>query len=108
MDWTAQAFVRCLILALTYAAIAFEERVIRFVDRPTAALAGAVAMVLLGGFPLDKPLSSLDAQTLLFLLGMIIFVAVLGQAGLFTRMISWFLSLPGLKPWGSLTICGSR
>jgi Na+/H+ antiporter NhaD/arsenite permease-like protein len=52
-------------------------------NRPAASLLGAVAMVALAGMPLDEAYASIDADILVFLLGLMIVVAYLEEARFF-------------------------
>ena len=53
--------------------------------RPAAALAGAVAMVTVGGLPLATAYASIDLDVLAFLLGVLLLVGYLELAGVFER-----------------------
>lgn len=52
-------------------------------NRPAASLLGAVAMVLLGGLPLGEAYAAIDMDVLVFLLGVMILVGYLEEAGFF-------------------------
>jgi Na+/H+ antiporter NhaD/arsenite permease-like protein len=71
------------IFAVTYALV--SARRLRWVPlgRPTAALAGAVLMVLVAGFPAEEAFRAVDHATLALLLGMMGIVAYLARAGFF-------------------------
>ena len=92
MTWTFPAIASLLIFVLTYVLISVHR--IRFfnLDRPSAALAGAVLMVLLGIVPFDEALrGAINWETILLLLGMMIVVAYLKLARFFEFVSTWIL-----------------
>src|SRR5579864_3950319 len=96
MTWTFQVFASLLIFVSTYVLISVHR--IRFLnlDRPSAALAGAVLMVLLGVVPFDEALrSAVNWETILLLLGMMIVVASLKLTRFFEFVSTWILSRAG-------------
>ncbi|HLY75045.1 MAG TPA: SLC13 family permease [Planctomycetota bacterium] len=96
MTWTFQGFASLLIFIATYVLISVHR--IRFLnlDRPSAALAGAVLMVLLGVVPFDEALrSTINWETILLLLGMMIVVAILKLACFFEFVSAWILIRAG-------------
>jgi Na+/H+ antiporter NhaD/arsenite permease-like protein len=81
-----------VIFALTYVAIAAGRLPLLGVDRPTAALCGAVAMVALGGLELDDAMAAIDLHVIALLLGVMIIAAYLRQAHFFRFGAWWVLT----------------
>ncbi|MDO8751871.1 MAG: SLC13 family permease [Dehalococcoidia bacterium] len=77
-----------IILAFTYVGITFTRLPRVNIDRPAAALAGAVAMILLGVLTFDEAVQAVDFHTLALLLGMMLLIAVLQHAGFFVVLAS--------------------
>ncbi len=71
-----------LIFALTYLLISLGENSPRKLDRPTAALLGAVLMVMTGSLSRTEAAVAIDLSTLAVLFGMMTLLAVLMQSGL--------------------------
>jgi len=71
-----------VIFALTYLLISLGENSPRKLDRPTAALLGAVLMVMTGCLTRHEAAVALDLSTLAVLFGMMVLLAVLTQSGL--------------------------
>lgn len=86
-----------VILALTYVGVAVTRLPRVNVDRPSAAFTGAVLMVLLGVLSFDAAMQEIDFHIIGLLLGMMLLVAVLKQAGFFTYLASRLLSI-GTSP----------
>jgi len=81
-----------VIFALTYALIAGLRVPGLALDRPAAALLGAVAMVVLGVVPGEEALrDGINHDTIVLLLGMMLVSAFLGASGLFRRLSWWTL-----------------
>jgi Na+/H+ antiporter NhaD/arsenite permease-like protein len=76
------------IFALTYLAVAAGRLPFLSVDRPAAALLGAVLMVAAGVLAPGEAGGAVNGDTLGLLLGMMILSAYLGEAGFF-RWASW-------------------
>lgn len=77
---------RLAVFAVTYLFVAFPDLGARAglrLTRPAAALAGAVAMVTLGGLPLQEAYAAIDLDVLAFLLGVLLLVGYLEGAGAF-------------------------
>jgi len=74
------------ILLVTYIGVAFTRLPRVNIDRPSAAFAGAVLMVLLGVLTVDEALAAIDFNTLALLLGMMIIISVLKKDGFFTLL----------------------
>jgi Na+/H+ antiporter NhaD/arsenite permease-like protein len=71
-----------VIFALTYLLISLGENSLRKLDRPTAALLGAVLMVKTRSLTRHEAAVALDLSTLAVLFGMMVLLAVLMQSGL--------------------------
>lgn len=76
MHWIA-----LVILIATYVGIAFTRLPGIRIDRPVAALAGAVATVAFGVLPFDGAIAAIDFHTIGLLLGMMLVVASLDRLG---------------------------
>ena len=68
------------IFALTYVLISLGENSPRKLDRPTAALLGAVLMVMTGSLTRGEAAAALDFSTLAVLFGMMVLLTVLMQS----------------------------
>lgn len=77
-----------VIFTLTYLAVAAGRFPLLSVDRPAAALLGAVLMVAAGVLAPAQGAAAVNGETLGLLLGMMILTAYLGEAGFF-RWASW-------------------
>ncbi|MBM4406545.1 MAG: anion transporter [Chloroflexi bacterium] len=84
-----------LIFALTYLGIAFNRVPKVNIDRPTAALIGATLMVLAGVLTFDEAVAAVNFDTIALLLGMMMLVVVLQQAGFFTLLAVKTVSATG-------------
>lgn len=73
---------RLAIFALTYLLLAAQRVPWLRVDRPGAALIGAVAMITVGGLPLSDAYAAIDLDVLVFLFGVMLLTAYL-EAGHF-------------------------
>ena len=71
------------IFLATYILIAVESGRGSHLDRTAAAFCGAVAMVLVGAVPLTEAYESINWDTLIFLLGIMILVAHFQISGFF-------------------------
>ena len=80
-----------LIFALTYFFIAVQRVRWLHLNRPAAALLGAVAMVAFGGLPLAEAYRAIDLDVLVFLLGLMILVGHLEVGGFFEWTADWLL-----------------
>lgn len=80
--------VAVLVFALTYLAVAAGRFPYLSLDRPAAALLGAVLMVAAGVLSPAEAGAAVNGETLGLLLGMMIISAYLGEAGFF-RWASW-------------------
>jgi Na+/H+ antiporter NhaD/arsenite permease-like protein len=96
MTWTFSAVASLVIFVATYLLISVHR--IRFfnLDRPSAALAGAVLMVAAGVVPFDEALrGAINWETILLLLGMMVVVAYLKLARFFEFVSTWILIRAG-------------
>src|ERR1700733_5003328 len=76
-------WVPVAIFLITYLLIAIESGRGSHLDRTASAFCGAVAMVLARVIALDKVYETIDWNTLVFLLGMMILIAHFQMAGFF-------------------------
>ncbi len=72
-----------LIFAATYVAIGVGRLPGLRIDRPSASLGGALAMVAAGVVPLERAYRAVDLSTLALLLGLMLLAANLARAGFF-------------------------
>lgn len=79
-----------IIFVLTYLAIASRTLPLIRLDRPAAALCGAVAMVALGVLDLDEAYRAIDLHVIALLLGVMIIAAYLTEAHVF-RFTAWWV-----------------
>jgi Na+/H+ antiporter NhaD/arsenite permease-like protein len=63
-------------------------------NRPAAALLGAVGMVTIGALPFADAYASIDLDVLVFLLGLMILVGHLELGGFFEAAAAWMLRVP--------------
>jgi Na+/H+ antiporter NhaD/arsenite permease-like protein len=78
------------IFVVTYVAIAGLRLPYVLVDRPAAALIGAVAMVAFGVLSVDEAYAAVHMDTVALLLGMMVIAAYLTEAAFF-RHIAWLV-----------------
>ncbi len=91
-----------LIFALTYIIISAQKMKWHRLDRPSGSLLGAVLMVLCGVMTLDEAYRSIDFNTILLLLGMMILIAYLKIANCF-KYLSYLLISHAKSPF--LLLC---
>lgn len=74
-----------VVFTITYLVIA--SRQFRWVglDRPAGALVGAVAMVVVGGLPMEAALQAIDLHVIILLFGVLVIAAYLHEAQFFRR-----------------------
>lgn len=84
-----------LIFAFTYALISVQKLRRFHHDRPSAALFGAVMMVIAGVLSLNEAYHAINMDTILLLLGMMILVAYLKVARFFLWISHWVLTSAG-------------
>jgi Na+/H+ antiporter NhaD/arsenite permease-like protein len=75
--------VRLLIFGATYLLIAAQQIPGMRVSRPSAALLGAVAMVVFGKLPLREAYAAIDLDVIVFLLGVLVLTGYLELGGFF-------------------------
>ena len=84
-----------LIFALTYALISGRRLKVLPLNRPAAALLGAVLMVVLGVITPEQAYRAVDYNTLVLLLGMMLIAAYLHLAGFFSWAADFILRRAG-------------
>jgi Na+/H+ antiporter NhaD/arsenite permease-like protein len=72
-----------VVFVLTYLVIASRQLHWLGLDRPAGAVVGAVAMVLVGGLPMDAALHAIDLHVVTLLFGILLIAAYLQEAGFF-------------------------
>jgi Na+/H+ antiporter NhaD/arsenite permease-like protein len=72
-----------VVFCVTYLLIASRQLRFLRLDRPAAALVGAVAMVLVGGLPVDAALHAVDLHVIILLFGVLVIAAYLQEAQFF-------------------------
>ena len=77
------ATTRLVILIVTYLLIAVQQVPMLRLNRPAAALLGAVAMVTIGGLPLREAYGAISADVMVFLLGVLLLTGFLEEGGFF-------------------------
>jgi Na+/H+ antiporter NhaD/arsenite permease-like protein len=79
------------IFALTYVMISLQKIHFLNLDRPSAAMTGAILMVVCGILPLNEAYQGISFDTLALLLGMMVTIAYLEEAGFFGYASAWIL-----------------
>lgn len=99
-----------VIFALTYAAVAGQRLPFVLVDRPAAALCGAVAMVATGVLTTEEAYAAIHLDTLLLLLGVMVIAAYLMEAAFF-RTTAYFVLTRARSArsllWGLVFVAGA-
>lgn len=72
-----------VVFCLTYLVIASRQLHWVGLDRPAGAIVGAVAMVVVGGLPMDAALAAIDLHILVLLFGVLVIAAYLQDARFF-------------------------
>lgn len=72
-----------VVFCVTYMLIASRQLRFLRLDRPAASIVGAVAMVIVGGLPMQHALDAIDLHVLLLLFGVLVIAAYLQQAQFF-------------------------
>ncbi len=72
-----------VVFCLTYLVIASRQLHFLKLDRPAGAVVGAVAMVIVGGLPMELALRAIDLHVLLLLFGVLVIAAYLQEAQFF-------------------------
>src|ERR1044071_8261526 len=91
MTSAQKEIVAVAIFALTYLLISGRRLKLLPLNRPAAALLGAVLMVACGVMTPDQVYRSVDYDTLVLLLGMMLISAYLFLAGFFDWAADWIL-----------------
>jgi len=79
-----------VVFTLTYLVIASRQLHWIGLDRPAGAVVGAVAMVVVGGLPMDAALRAIDLQVVILLFGILVIAAYLAEARFF-RLTTYFV-----------------
>jgi Na+/H+ antiporter NhaD/arsenite permease-like protein len=79
-----------VLFAATYLCIAGRPLPFLHIDRPAAALVGAVAMVAAGVLTIDQAFAAIDLQVLALLLGVMVIASYLAEAKFF-RYTAWLV-----------------
>jgi Na+/H+ antiporter NhaD/arsenite permease-like protein len=97
------------IFALTYLAIAGVTIPFVRLDRPSAAMIGAAAMVAVGGLPIARAYAAIDLDVICLLVGMMILAAYLAEARFF-RTAAWLVTTRARSArsllWGLVFVAG--
>jgi Na+/H+ antiporter NhaD/arsenite permease-like protein len=72
-----------VVFCVTYLVIASRQLQFLKLDRPAGATIGAVAMVVIGGLPMDAALHAIDLHVLVLLFGVLLIAAYLQEARFF-------------------------
>jgi Na+/H+ antiporter NhaD/arsenite permease-like protein len=72
-----------VVFCLTYLVIASRQLHFLKLDRPAGAIVGAVAMVIVGGLPMDLALRAIDLPVIILLFGMLLIAAYLQESQFF-------------------------
>src|SRR5881227_2324295 len=91
MNSTQKEIVALSIFTFTYLAISGRRLKILPLNRPAAALLGTVLMVACGVITPEEAYRSIDYDTLVLLLGMMLISAYLFLAGFFDWAADWIL-----------------
>ena len=78
-----------VVFTLTYLVIASRQLHWVGLDRPAGAVVGAVAMVVVGGLPMDAALQAIDLHILTLLFGVLLIAAYLHEAQFFRPPPTW-------------------
>jgi Na+/H+ antiporter NhaD/arsenite permease-like protein len=101
--------VALIIFGLSYLLIAGQRLPWLRLDRPAAAMCGAVAMVAAGVLDFDQALAAVDLRVLALLLGVMIVAGYLAEAGFF-RFAAWWILTRARSPrsllWGLVFVAG--
>ncbi len=95
MTWTFPAIASLAVFVGTYVLISLQS--IRFLnlDRPSASLLGALAMIFCGVLTLGEAYRAVNLDTIALLLGMMIVVAYLKLCRFFEFVSTWILRVSG-------------
>ena len=90
--------VAAIILVLTFIGVSFTRLPRINMDRPAAALTGALLMVLAGVLSFNQAINAIDFNAITLLLGMMLLAAALQQADFFNLMAARSIALTK-RPW---------
>jgi Na+/H+ antiporter NhaD/arsenite permease-like protein len=79
-----------VVFCITYLVIASRQLHFLKLDRPAGAVVGAVAMVIVGGLPMELALRAIDLHVLLLLFGVLVIAAYLTEARFF-RICAYYV-----------------
>lgn len=79
-----------VVFSLTYLVIASRQLHWVGLDRPAGAIVGAVAMVIVGGLPMDAALKAIDLEVVILLFAILVIAAYLAEAQFF-RLTTYFV-----------------
>jgi Na+/H+ antiporter NhaD/arsenite permease-like protein len=79
-----------VVFCVTYLVIASRQLHFLKLDRPAGAVVGAVAMVIVGGLPMELALRAIDLHVLLLLFGVLVIAAYLTEARFF-RICAYYV-----------------
>lgn len=91
MNWNFATVASLAVFGITYVLISLQK--IRFLnlDRPSASLAGALAMIVLGVLTLTQAYHAINLDTIALLFGMMVVVAYLKLCRFFEYVSTWIL-----------------
>jgi Na+/H+ antiporter NhaD/arsenite permease-like protein len=95
--YPALVWMSVVIFTLTYLVISGQRLPLLRLDRPSAALCGAVAMVLSGALSSQEAYAAINFDTISLLLAMMLFCAYLSEAGFF-RLLAYRTVLRARTP----------
>jgi len=81
-----------VVFSVTYLIIASRQLRFLGLDRPAGATVGAVAMVLVGGLPMDAALHAIDLHVVILLFGILLISAYLTEAEFFAMCAYWVMT----------------
>ena len=91
-----------LVVASTIFILCYALIIVEWVNRAIVALLGAAVVIALGVLTEEQAIQGIDFDTLGLLIGMMLFVAVMGQSGLFRFLAIKGAKMAGARPWGIL------
>lgn len=100
---TSNQIIALLIFVVTYLGIIFNKLPLINLDRKTFAFVGAVLMIVCGVIDFDFAIQSIDFNTIVLLLGMMIIISVLKFDGFF-EFISYTTTSQAKKPSALLSV----
>lgn len=81
--WYGRVIGSLVVFSISYLVIASRQLRFLGLDRPAGATVGAVAMVVVGGLPMDAALRAIDLHVMTLLFGILLISAYLTEAGFF-------------------------